>query len=116
MMFVEAILAQACEKLVMISDDELLLNAAKLLTAGTDIFIVCAANGSLVGVITKTDIVRQISTCQGSLCQSPVTFMMTRDVLTCRGNDTLQNVLAQMKARHLKNVPVVDVDHRPLAY
>ena len=94
MMFVEAILALAREKLVTVSVDAQLMDAAKLLTAGTDIVVVCAANGALVGVVNKTDVVRQISTCKGSISQSPAVLVMTRKVLTCREKDRVQDVLS----------------------
>lgn len=39
---------------------------------------------------------------------------MTRDVALCRGADLLQDVSKLMKERHLKNIPVVAADNRPI--
>ncbi len=39
---------------------------------------------------------------------------MTRDVALCRGSDRLEDVSELMKQRHLKNIPVVDTDNRPI--
>lgn len=113
-MFVEAMLQTAREKLVTISDDAKLIEAAKLLSSGTDLVVVCDKGGVLQGVVTKTDVVRQISVCEGATCMCPASTVMTRDVALCRGADRLQDVSALMKGRHLKNIPVVDGHHRPV--
>jgi CBS domain-containing protein len=113
-MFVEGMLEAAREKLVTISDDARLIEAARLLSAGTDLVIVCNSEGVLQGVVTKTDVVKQISVCQGATCICPVSTVMTRDVVLCRGADLLQDVSRLMTARHLKNIPVMDSDNRPI--
>lgn len=113
-MFVKDMLEAARERLVTIADDARLIEAAKLLTSGTDLVVVRDGAGVLQGVVTKTDVVRQISICQGATCLCPVSTVMTRDVVLCRGSDRLQDVSEWMKARHLKNIPVVDGDNRPL--
>ncbi len=76
--------------------------------------IVCDGEGAVRGVVTKTDIVRQISVCQRATCVCPASTVMTRDVATCRAADPLHEVSALMKQRHLKNIPVVDGENRPL--
>lgn len=112
-MFVKAMTEAAREKLVMIADDARLIEAATLLSSGTDLVVVCSGEGALSGVVTKTDVVRQISVCQGATCLCPVSTVMTRDVAVCRAADMLQDVATLMKERHLKNIPVVDDANRP---
>lgn len=113
-MYVEGLLEQAREKLVTIADDAPLIEAAKLLRLGTDLVVVCTPAGLLAGVITKTDIVGQISRCQGAGCIIAASLVMTRDVVLCRPEEMLQDVSARMKERSLKNIPVVDENSRPL--
>lgn len=113
-MFVEGMLEVAREKLVTITDDARLIEAAKLLSSGTDLVIVCDTAGAIQGVVTKTDVVRQISVCQGATCMCPVSTVMTRDVALCREADLLQDVSKLMNERHLKNIPVVAADNRPI--
>ena len=113
-MFVEDMLETARAGLVTIADDAKLIEAARLLTAGTDFVVVCDGTGVLRGIVTKTDVVKQISLCQGATCQCPASLVMTRDVVLCRATDPLQDVSERMKARHLKNIPVVDGSNRPL--
>jgi CBS domain-containing protein len=113
-MFVERLLPAAREKLVTIADDAPLVEAAKLLRTGIDLVIVCGATGILAGVITKTDVVSQMSYCQGARCVTAASFAMTRDVVFCHPGDLLRDVWTKMKERGLKNIPVVDQDSRPL--
>jgi CBS domain-containing protein len=88
-MFVEELLPKARERLVTIADDALLIEAATLLQAEIELVIVCNSEGLLLGVITKTDIVKQISQCQGASCMAKAAAVMTRDVLLCEARDLL---------------------------
>ena len=113
-MFVERLLLAARKRLATIADDALLIEAARLLRPGTDILIVCSSTGLLRGVITKTDVVSQISQCQGSACLALASAAMTQDVLFCRSGDLLEDLWNRMNVRSLKNIPFVDQNSRPL--
>ena len=114
-MFVERILPSARQRLVTIGDDLSLIEAAKLLLDDhTDLLVVRGADELLAGIITKTDVVRQMSLCQGSGCTMAVSSVMTRTVVHCQPNDVLQNVWCIMKDRGLKNLPILDRDLRPI--
>lgn len=112
--FVEQLLAVARARLVTIADDAPLQAAARLLLAGTDLVVVCASNGAVVGVITKTDIVARIGGCQGAACTTAAALVMSADVLQCTPNDRVQEVWSKMRARDLKNVLIADAEGRPL--
>ena len=113
-MLVEKLLLAAHNKLVTIVDDAPLIQAAKLLRAGTDLVVVCGSAGFLSGVITKTDVVRQISNCQGANCITAASLVMTWDVVVCQPGDWLHEVWSRMKERGFKNVPITDRDSRPV--
>lgn len=113
-MFVKKLLPKARERLVAIADDAPLIEAAKFLHTGIDLVVVCSSAGTLAGVITKTDVVGQMSHCQGASCMMAASLVMTRDVVFCRAKDSLHDVWARMKERGLKNIPVVDQESRPL--
>lgn len=113
-MLVETLLPAARKKLVTIADDAPLIQAAKLLRAGTDLVVVCDSAGFLSGVITKTDVVRQISNCQGATCISAAALVMTRDIVVCRPTEWLHEVWSKMKERGFKNIPITDPDSRPM--
>ena len=114
-MLVEGLMANARNRLVTIGDDARLIDVAKLLgSAGTDMVVVCDPDGSLAGVVTKTDVVRQISRCQGSGCTIAASDLMTRDVVVCRPDDWLHQAWSSMKERGFKNVPITDQASRPV--
>lgn len=85
-----------------------------MLGAGTDLLVVCGEKGNLTGVITKTDVVRQVGNCHGAECTSAVVSAMTVDTLVCRPEDALEAVWAQMHVRGLKNVPVINAVGEPV--
>jgi predicted transcriptional regulator len=113
-MFVESLLPTARERLATIQDDAPLIDAARLLGSGIDMLVVCSAAGLLRGVITKTDVVAQISQCQGAGCVASSSVAMTQDVMLCRPGDLLEDLWRRMNERSLKNIPLVDQELRPL--
>jgi CBS domain-containing protein len=114
MTLVERLLTVASARLVSIKDNVPLIEAARLLRAGTDIIVVCDPDGVMAGVITKTDVVGQISHCLGASCRTPASIVMTRGVIACRPGDWLKDVWSIMKEHQLKNIPVTGPDARPL--
>jgi CBS domain-containing protein len=114
-MIVNGLLPAARERLVMIGNDAPLTAAAVLLRdLDKDIVVVRDATGVLAGVITKTDIVRQISRCQGAACMTAASAVMTEAVVYCRPGDLLREAWMIMKERHLKNIPILDRESRPI--
>jgi CBS domain-containing protein len=115
MILVETILPVARERLVTIGDDAPLTEAAKFLDGRhINLVVVCDKRGAMVGVITRTDIVRQISLCVGCGCTAPAATVMTKGIIYCRLSDSLEEVWSIMKERKLLHVPIVGEDLRPL--
>lgn len=114
-MLVEKIQPIALTRLITIQGDAFLSDAAKLLseTPHKSLVVVCDPGGVMIGVIAKTDIVRQIAHCQGSSCTITVAAVMMQDVTCCHLSDTLQEVLAIMKERGFVHIPIVDRESRP---
>jgi CBS domain-containing protein len=115
MIRVEKIVPVARERLVTVRDDAPLVEAAKFLD-GRDInlVVVCDKGGAMVGIVTRTNIVRQMALCQGCGCTAAAGAVMTEDVTSCRPNDLLHEVWSLMKERKLVHVPIVGDDLRPL--
>ena len=113
-MYVERLLPVAHEKLVTIADHAPLMEAAHLLHKGSDLVVVCNSAGLVAGVITKTDVIGQMSRCQEASCAMAASSTMTRDIVICRPDELLQDVWKRMRERKLKNIPVVDKDSRPV--
>lgn len=113
-MFVQVILSSARDRLATLPVDAPLLEAAAHLRVGTDLIVVCDRDGRMKGVVSKTDVVDQISHCEGATCRCAVATVMTTDVLHCRAEDQLPELWSRMQARGIKNVPLVDAELRPL--
>ena len=105
----------ARSRLVTISADASLLDAAKLLSdTQISLVVVCGCDGAMVGVVTKTDIVRQFGRCGASAGTAAAADVMTLEVASCRPTDCLSDVLSMMGRRGFVHVPVVDEESRPL--
>ena len=114
-MFVEQILPKARERLATIGAAASVTEAAEVMSKlHADLVVVCNETGSMVGVITKTDIVSQIGRCGADGCNARVDTIMTREVLSSRANEALQDVWTTMKARGVQRVPVVGEDGKPI--
>lgn len=113
-MLVEALMPTARRRLTTIKADESLADAAKLLSeTHIGLVVVCAADGSMVGVITKTDVVRQVAQGHESTRTAPVSAIMTKNVVHCGPSDLLYEVWSSMKERGFVHIPIIDQHFRP---
>lgn len=114
-MFAEQMLPRARERLATVGGAAPVKDAAELMSKPhTDIVVVCGEDGGMVGVVTKTDIVGQITRCIGGGCIARVDTIMTRDVVSCRPDEPLQDIWSVMKARGLQRIPIVDGNRKPV--
>jgi CBS domain-containing protein len=116
MILVEKILSVAQKRLVTIGNDALLTSAAGLLhqDGHINLAVVCDSGGVMAGVITKTDIIRQISACSGKTCTTLVAEVMSKNVTYCHPGDSLKEVWSIMRKKGLLHVPIVGEDFKPL--
>ncbi len=114
-MLVNSVLLEAQKRLVTIGADALLIDAAKALSnLHVELVIVCEADGKAVGVVTKADVVRRITHCNGAECQTNVAAAMTKEMIYCRPEDFLIDVWSKMKQHGLRHIPVIDSERRPV--
>jgi CBS domain-containing protein len=115
MLLVENILPVARKRLVTVGDDVPLLRAAALLSAPhVSLVVVCNAAGTAVGVLSKADIVRQISRCEGHSCTIAAASIMTRKIVSCTSRDWLDDVWSTIKNTGVRQIPILDEDSKPL--
>jgi len=113
-MRVERILPIALQRLVTIQTDASVRDQAKLLSnTHISLLVVCNPDGQMVGVVTKTDIVRQVAQDRADLDTLTTESVMKRDVTYCRPGDSVQEVLSIMHERGFVHVPIVDEESRP---
>ncbi len=114
-MLISAALPIAKKRLVTLDAGAPVIEAAKLLSMpDTHLVVACDPHGAMAGVLTKADIVRQISHCTGCSCTEGVADIMTREVVKCGPDDYLRNVWDIMKSKALKQLPISDARSRPL--
>lgn len=112
---VEHLLPAAHGCLLAVSDSSaLIVTAALMRDQHRDLVVVCDSSGRLAGVVTKSDVVRQISQCAGAGCTTSISAVMSQAVVTCRAGDLLQEAWSVMKERHLKNIPIIDQGFHPI--
>jgi len=115
MAIIRDLLPVASQRLVTIESTGAVIQAAGLLSGtGTALVVVCDTAGRMCGVITKADIVREISHCTGCSCTENVSDIMTREVISCGPDEKLVDVWAIMRAKALKQIPIRDTDSQPL--
>ncbi len=114
-MFVAQMLPRARERLATISAAAPVKEAADLMSKPhVDLVVACGQDGGMVGVLTKTDIVGQIRQCSGSGCTAKVDTIMAQAVVSCRPEESLQDVWSVMKSRGLQRIPVLDEGEKPI--
>jgi CBS domain-containing protein len=61
----------------------------------------------LVGIITDRDIALQV-VAAGKDCNAAISTVMSRNPVTCRADDAMQNVMDRMSQHQVRRIPVVD--------
>lgn len=94
-------------KKVLISPTTPIINAIEIIDAvATGIVLVVDDDGRLLGTVTDGDIRRAIL--RGVRLEEPVTLIMYSHPTVARINDDKETILAIMKMRDLKQIPILD--------
>jgi CBS domain-containing protein len=59
-------------------------------------------------VLSERDIVRQLAASGSAILDRSVGELMTRDVVTCSSNDTVDSIAETMTQKRIRHMPVVD--------
>jgi CBS domain-containing protein len=113
-MRVQSIELLAQKRMITVQDDVSVVEAARLQSdTHRALLVVCNASGVMVGVVTKTDVVRQVAQGPSAVDGIRVSAVMTKAVATCGRDDLLHDVLARMKEKGFVHIPIVDKNLRP---
>ncbi|MFD1566847.1 CBS domain-containing protein [Halolamina litorea] len=97
-----------------VTADTLVEDAADLmLDESIGSVVVVDDDGGLEGILTRTDFVAIVAG-QKPKDQTPVSEYMTRDVLTAKAGDLVQDVADQMVEAGIHHMPVVNGDDKPI--
>lgn len=69
--------------------------------------VVCNGDNEIEGIISERDIVRVIGTQGPSALQLPVSGIMTKNVVTCSEENSINEVMARMTQGRFRHMPVV---------
>lgn len=108
-MHVAAVLKRKGVAVVTARPEQSVTDAAHLLTANhIGAIPVVDGTGELVGIISERDIVRGITEHGPPVLDLAIATLMTRNVLTCKPQDTMGVIMDLMTTRRIRHLPVVD--------
>jgi len=107
-MNVAAILGQKGRAVTTTSPATTLLEVAKKLAAKRiGAIVIVGARGTVAGIISERDIMRCLSLHGPDCLSRPVSESMTREVISCQEDDTLDDLMAMMTERRFRHLPVI---------
>jgi CBS domain-containing protein len=113
MILVKHILEAAQKRLVVLSQEASLFDAARILAnRDTPLVVVCDSDDIAVGVIASSHVIKVLATAGADALGFNAGAIMTKPVLSCHVDQTLQEVWAVMNSRTLPCAPILDDDGR----
>ena len=108
-MTVTAILSKKGGEIVSIGPAATLVAAVKLLAARRiGAVVVLGVGGRLVGILSERDIVRAVAERGPDALSDTVAHVMTREVLTCTADESVDSIMERMTAGKFRHMPVID--------
>jgi CBS domain-containing protein len=108
-MNVEAILKGKGRTVVTIAPGETIADAVELMRRKRIGAVVVSDDGVRVGgILSERDIVHALAEKGAAILELGVAALMTRHVFTCRPDDTVAELMAEMTERRIRHLPVVD--------
>src|SRR4029077_4194453 len=109
MMLVKHILEAARKRLAVLRREASLFRAARILAnPDTPLVVVCDSDGTAVGVISSSHVVKVLATAGVDALGFNAGEIMTKPLLSCHVDETLQQVWAVMNSRTLPCAPILD--------
>lgn len=107
-MYVDSILKHKGQDVISAGPSDEIIAVAKLLNRHRiGAVVVREADGPVVGVLSERDIVRGLAE-KGQACLTlRVADLMTSEVVCCRPNDSIDDIMALMTERRIRHLPVM---------
>jgi len=113
MILVKHILDSARKRLAVLSREASLIDAAQILAnRDTPLVVVCDGDGIAVGVISTSHVIKVLATAGADALSFNAGAIMTKPVLSCHVDESLQQVWAVMNSRTLPCAPILDDEGR----
>ena len=111
---VKHVLEAARKRLAVLSREASLFDAARILAnRDTPLVVVCDSDGIAVGVVSSSHVIKVLATAGVDALGFKAGAIMTKPLLTCHADETLQQVWAVMNTRTLPCAPILDDDGQP---
>jgi CBS domain-containing protein len=85
----------------------LLAVANKLAAKRIGAIVIVGSGGTVAGILSERDIIRCLAKDGPDCLSRPVSESMTRAVVSCHEDDTLDEVMAMMTERRFRHLPVI---------
>jgi CBS domain-containing protein len=83
---------------------------ASLRDHGVGALVVCGDDRRIAGIVSERDVVRALASHGSSTLGRDVASVMSRQVTTCRADDTIDSLMELMTEQRIRHLPVVDDD------
>lgn len=70
--------------------------------------VICDDGRRIAGIISDRGIIRSLASKGTDIMGQPISDIMTREVITCRPADSINDIMTQMTERRIRHFPVVD--------
>jgi CBS domain-containing protein len=80
---------------------------ARLKEHNVGALVVSADRRTVAGILSERDIVRRLADEGARLLDQPVSAVMTKNVYSCRPDDSIAELMTQMTVRRIRHLPVV---------
>lgn len=110
-MNVGKILEAKGSEIIALEDTCTVLEVAKLLGERRIGAIPIMRGDKLCGIISERDVVRGLAIRGGGVLADGVSTLMTKSVVTCSMDDSVQQLMVMMTERRIRHVPVVEDGH-----
>jgi CBS domain-containing protein len=108
-MHVQAILGNKGSKVVTVRPQATILDACRLLAEHRIGAVpVVDEDGRVAGIFSERDSVRAVAQQGSRALDLPLTEVMTRNVLTCKPEDSLDDLMGVMTTRRVRHLPVIE--------
>lgn len=108
-MKVEDIITAKGDRVATLEADVTIAQAAMLLSRERiGAVVVCTGQGRVEGVLSERDIVQGLADHGEGVLSMTIRSLMRGNVITCRHDDTLLQVMALMTDRRVRHLPVID--------
>ncbi len=107
-MKVDAVLAAKGREVATVSPTATLATVAQRLRLEGIGALVVLDQGRLAGIVSERDVVQAFAAHRAATSEVKVAEVMTRDVITCRPDDTLTRVMGVMTRHRVRHLPVLE--------